>query len=521
MFMHENDLTKQEIKDRASRGALSIFTRHAVVRGLAFLGTLVLARLVSPESFGLFAICQFTLTLASALCIGGIGSALVRRKEVVDGQDLRTALLMQQILVLTSVISVVILSPTISRAFGLGDAGVWPLRVMICVLLLLSLKSIPNIMLQRALRHDLIAVSEILEYLTYAIVAVSLAYFLDMDIWALVIAIIARQSVSVIFLYFVSHQPLAIGLSRDRVNSILKVAIPLQASILMDLSIRSVVPIFIGQQLGVAAVGIAAMSVTILDSLLLQPLTLLASVQFRVLAQAQDNLARVRQILGQCYFMGAALFLPALIFVAIIGPTALPVLLSQKWAATGELIQWLALAVAIQLISSPIAQAVKAVGLLRIAFIGSAVNFVLQATIVLTLSEKLGLSAFALAVAVGEGTATIIRLSHVHSVAHGASLLSIVPPLISALVAGTAWLVWYHFIPLSVLGLVGGMIFGGTLYALILVFLAGTEVSKYVTWAADATLLRHRTLHANTIYVAQRLKDLDLVHRLRSTPKDS
>lgn len=519
--MHEDDLTKQEIKDRASRGALSIFTRHAIVRGLAFLGTLVLARLISPQSFGLFAICQFTLTFASALCIGGIVSALVRRKESVDAQDLRTALLLQQTLVLTFIVAVVFLSPKISQTFDIGEAGIWPMRAMICALLLLSLKSIPNIVLQRALRHDLIAVSEILEYLTYAIVAVSLAYFFSMDIWALVIAVIARQLVSVIFLYAVSHQPVAMSLNRDRVKSILSVALPLQATILMDLSVRSVVPIFIGQQLGVAAVGIAAMAVTILDSLLLQPLTMLASVQFRILAQAQDNLARVRQILGQCYFMGTALFLPALIFVAIIGPTALPILLSQKWAATGHLIQWLALAVAIQLISSPIAQAVKAVGQLRIAFIGSAINFALQATIVLTLSDKLGLNVFALAVAVGEGSATIIRLMHVRSILHDTSLRAIIAPVISALAAGLAWSVWYHFIPLSLPSLIGGLAFGGAIYATILVLLAGTLVSKYVTWAADATLLGHRTLHNSTIYVARRLKDLDLVHRFKPTSGDS
>lgn len=508
---HESDLTAVEVRNRAARGAVSVIGRHAVVRLMAFVGTLVLARLIAPESFGLFVTAQFTVSVLQALAIGGITSALVRRREAIDPADYRVALTIQQCLTVIVVAGLFAVSPWLAAHYALPDGRIWIFQAMALTLFPLSLRSIPVAMMQRGLRHDLVTLCEVTEYLVYLIVSVGLA-LLGWGVWALVVATMARNTVGAIVVHALAKARPRFGFGLKRASALLKFALPLQGQMLIDLAQRSVIPVVIGLLLGVGAVGIAGMANTMLEALVLQPLVMLGSVQLRLFARIQNDPAALAALLEKCFASGAMIFLPVVVLFGIAAPTLMPHLLSPKWSGVGELIFWLTPVAVIQIVSLPTWQASKALGELRAPLVGGLIGLAIQIVVVAVLAAPLGLAAYPIAATVGTLAATIVVFTRV-SRRIGANPIRAIVPIVAGLVtAGAIWgaaMLWATSAPWIAAALVGGVV----AYVAIVVAFAGAHLAALLRFVGAAA---PRRITAGLARVAGLVDRLTIVGRART-----
>ncbi|HZF25307.1 MAG TPA: oligosaccharide flippase family protein, partial [Steroidobacteraceae bacterium] len=238
----EEDLQPGEVRARAVKGIASLLTRQFLVRVTGFVGMLVLARILTPQIFGVFAICQFIVLFFEQISSLGLSAALIRKKDAVTERELRTVFTVQQIGVALSIVLILGAAPFIARHYQLPTEDVALIRVMALALLLASLKTIPTVLLERRLRHNLIAASEITEYLTYQVVAILLAY-LGLGVWALIAALIARGLIGVAILSRLSWWRPAFGIDRRALGEVVRFGIPIQAANLLSLANNAVVPV--------------------------------------------------------------------------------------------------------------------------------------------------------------------------------------------------------------------------------------------------------------------------------------
>lgn len=407
--MQEDEISDREARVRAARGTLMLLTRHAVVRGMAFVGTLFLARLIAPHTFGIFAITQFVLNLCSSASVGGVIAALVRKKERVVADEYHTAFALQQMVGVFVFVCVVIATPFIRDAYDLTSNQQYAFPAMGAAVFLLSLRSIPVAMLQRSLKHDRVAMTEVVEYLVYIGVSLGLAWA-GLGLYALVIATLVRYLASVVLLHLMVKQWPRLLLRMEYVRAILQIAVPLQVTILLDLGQRSVVPVVLGKFFGAAAVGLVSMASTILDSLIMQPITMLATIQFRLLARSQDDRERFASLLGNIYFVMGATAIPIAVALAICAPTLIPLVLPGKWHEVGHLIQWITIASLFQLVAHPTSQAFKALGDTLTPMLNSPINLLVQAAVLLLLRDRMGLDSYPIALACGGVAATLFMI---------------------------------------------------------------------------------------------------------------
>jgi len=110
-------LTHGEVRRRSSAGLFYVATSGVLNLVIAFGGSLVLARLLTPADFGTVAVGSTVVVLATALAEGGLGSGLIRRKEAPTHRELRTLLGLQ--LSVTSLIAITIAA----IVGGLGTTG--------------------------------------------------------------------------------------------------------------------------------------------------------------------------------------------------------------------------------------------------------------------------------------------------------------------------------------------------------------------------------------------------------------
>lgn len=475
---HETELTHEEAKSRAARGVVSVFGRHALVRALAFLGTLVLARLIAPESFGLFVTAQFVLSVLQALAVGGVTSAVVRRREAVEPADYRTALTLQQILAVVVVAALFVAAPWVVAAYGLPPERALVFRVMALAVFPLSLRSIPLAMLQRGLRHDLTAICEVLEYVVYLVTSIGLA-LLGWDVWALVAATLARQVVGAVVMQRMARTLPRFGWERDRVRALLRTAVPLQGQMLIDLAQRSMIPVAVGFLFGVAAVGITGMANTILEALVLQPLAMIASVQLRMFARIQDDAEAMRDLLRDCYMAATATFLPLVTLLAITAPTVMPHLLSAKWHEVGTLLPWMVGPSLIYILSMASSQAAKALGELRIALVAGLINMAIQFAVLIATAPILGLGAYPLASFAGVLVGAVLVMNRVRRRVGELPFRGSWPFVAATAAAALVCLPAFVFdasAPVMLLGVAAGV----AVYLGVTVVLAGHECARFL-----------------------------------------
>ena len=242
----ENDLSSREVKTRAVKGVTSLFARQVALRALGFAATLVLARILTPEIFGVFAITQFVVLFFEQVGGLGLAAALIRKPEAVTELELRTVFTVQQIAVVCSMAAIVACTPWVAAHYELEDGGgEWLIRAMAVGLLFASLKTVPTILLERRLRHDLISASDVGEYLVYQLFAIALA-FMGFGVWALVVAVLLRGFVGVIMLWSLSWSRPRFGIDRETLKSVLRFGVPIQLASCISLANNAVVPVIVG-----------------------------------------------------------------------------------------------------------------------------------------------------------------------------------------------------------------------------------------------------------------------------------
>src|SRR5688572_23009306 len=107
-------LTPDEIRARATRGAAVLGLRGIAIYGIGIAANLVLASLLVPRDFGLFAIGYVVVVFGTYIAEGGLGAGLIRREARASRSELQSVLGFQ--LALTTAIAAAALAA--GAAFG-------------------------------------------------------------------------------------------------------------------------------------------------------------------------------------------------------------------------------------------------------------------------------------------------------------------------------------------------------------------------------------------------------------------
>lgn len=179
------------LKDAALGGGRWVAIENLFMQGFQTITTLVLARILAPEDFGIIALILLVNGFFILLTEFGLGAALVQRQKRVD--DLYTATSFWTSLALglmTGGLAVALAGP-IANSFNTPEAAPF-LRFGAIVLPLGLATSIPASMLARELRFRTRSLVKMSGTVVYLAVTLTLAVGYDMGAWAVVIGWVSR-----------------------------------------------------------------------------------------------------------------------------------------------------------------------------------------------------------------------------------------------------------------------------------------------------------------------------------------
>ena len=249
-------VSPHSVRRRARVGVAALAVRSSAQLVLSFAAMLILAGLMKPADFGVFAIIQFAVTLLSLFGDAGFGPALIRQKTAPTQREFATVWWAQMGLAVL-VVAALLFCSTVMR-------GIWTdlppvseslLRAMSLSFLLNTLRVMPTIQLERELRFVSLAIVELLASVAYFGTAVGFAYF-TRDVSALVYAVIAQSLVACTLAYVLRPWRPTFEFDWTILRSVARYGLAYQGNLLVGFANNAVTPLLVGIVLGKVALGL-------------------------------------------------------------------------------------------------------------------------------------------------------------------------------------------------------------------------------------------------------------------------
>ena len=309
------------------------------VKAIFLIRTLVLAKLLMPDDFGLLAIALVSVEFSTRITDFGMVQALVQKKDAeASHYDVAWTLDVMRAAVVTGV--VIVAAPWIAELFS-EPRAVGLLRAVAFKPLLMSLASIGLAGQQRDLVLRPQARLRLIESLVNTVLAIGLAS--SLGVWAMVAGLLGGAVVYLLGSYLAApHRPrwrIDAGIASGLVDFGRWVLIVNILGMTAGLFLR----IAISRQLGTAALGIYFLASKLAFLLSDTVSDLLGSVTFPLYSRLQEELHSIRTALQGILLSSYMILAPASILLIAVAPTLTEVVLGEKWAGTGPLIRVLTL----------------------------------------------------------------------------------------------------------------------------------------------------------------------------------
>lgn len=363
--------TPSVVRERAAKGAVALIARQVLTQGLNMLGAILLARLLSPGQFGIYAIITFVLGFLITFGDVGLGASLIRQSAEPTTDEYRAIFTVQQALVVVVVAVVWAVAPSIARAYHLADGDAWLFRFVALSLLATSFQVVPSLRLERHLAFDRLAVIEVAQAVIYNALAVGLAWR-GVGAMSFALALLARACVGMILANVVS--PWRIGWRWDWpwVRAHLRFGLPYQASSFVSLAKDSITPVLVGLLLGATQVGylnwagmVAAYPVI--------GLMVLQRIYLPAFARMQEHPAELSGFVEQVLRVTNAIVAPLAILTLVLIQPLTALIFGEKWLVALPYFVLLWAANLFVASTTPLMGMINALGHPRVVFLFTAV----------------------------------------------------------------------------------------------------------------------------------------------------
>ncbi|MBI4302315.1 MAG: lipopolysaccharide biosynthesis protein [Chloroflexi bacterium] len=394
------------LRQRATRSAFWILAARAADQLFNMVRILVLARLLSPNDFGLMGIALLTLSALDAFSQTGFNTALIQKKgEVKDYLDTAFTLLFLRGAVLFALLFIA--APYLAAFFDAPQATTI-IRVIGLSLFAQGLTNIGIIYFQKELEFNKQFAYQASGTLAVMIVGIGAAVTLR-SVWALVLGQLAANLVRLVASYILHpyrpHLRLATGKAKELYNFGKWVFFESVLGYLHNQGDQALV----GKILGVASLGFYQLALRI-SLLLVEIDNVAATVAFPLFARMQDDTGRLRETYLRALQLAAFVSFPLTGFLIAMAPDLTQVVLGAKWLPIVLPMQILTLSAVPKGIGFLADSAFWAVGKPHIRTGLSAVYLLVLVAVMYPLTLAVGLTGTALSVLLASSVTTLVAL---------------------------------------------------------------------------------------------------------------
>ena len=350
---------------RVVKGAGWVFAGKIVGRGMQLVKLVVLARLLSPEDFGLFGIVLLAIAALQSFTQTGFSTALIQRKDNTEDY-LDTAWTVQVIrgLVLAGILFAV--APVVGWFFE-EPRCVPLLRVMCASVAIGGFVNIGIIYFRKELEFHKQFIYDLGTAIVSLAVGVVLAYRLR-SVWALIWAGMAGAATRCILSYVIHPYRPRVRTQYSEAAELFRFGRWVLGSSVVIFLAGNLDHAFLGKMLGVGALGLYQMAYRLSNTPATEVTHLTNAVMIPAYAKVQDEGERLGRGFLQVFELVTSVALPLTVFIVVAAPEIVLGLLGKKWEAAVTPLQVLAVAGCLNAIEATSGPVFMGVGQPRLDF---------------------------------------------------------------------------------------------------------------------------------------------------------
>jgi len=333
-------MNKQSLSEKTIKGGIWVFSLRVIDRIFQLIRTIILARILSPTDFGLFAIALLVLSILESISQSGFEEALIQKKGNIR-QYLNTTWTINVIIGVVIAIIVFFSSDSIASFFNTQVAGNI-IRVISLAILLQSFTNVSVLYFKKQLRFYKYFQYNFLGTIADVAVAISLAYILK-SAWALIFGLIAGNLVRFIMSFVIESYRPKFQIDISKAKELFKFSKWILGSSILVFLIGHGDDIFVGKLLGVTMLGFYQMAYNISNLPATEITQSIVNVAFPAYSKIQDDILRLKKAYLKTLKFIAFLTIPLTCGIIALAPEFVSYILGDKWAPIIPAIQVLAI----------------------------------------------------------------------------------------------------------------------------------------------------------------------------------
>ena len=302
----------------------------------AFIVFVVLARLLSPAEFGIFAIAQSVAEIGRAIAIGGVVQNIPRAKKLTPALA-DTVFWSNLLSSLALAFAVLLLAPPVMDRLQLSHAT-GPVQGLGFVLPIAALGATHLSLRLREFGHKSLALRSIVGGTLGGAAGVAAAVG-GWGIWALVVQRLVTEAANTVMSWQAYPWVPGRNFSMAQLRAIWSFGFNIALHQILSLLPRRAMDVILGSMIGAAAVGLnrtARRTAELIQSGTVSPFNFVA---LQTLSRLQSDSTELIKAYRWMVSKSAMLSCPAMVGLGVLAPEAMPVIFGEKWEISGQLVQ--------------------------------------------------------------------------------------------------------------------------------------------------------------------------------------
>lgn len=357
--MTDTDRSGGSLARSTTSGSMWNGGTYALSKSLVLVSTVVLARLLVPDDFGLVGIGLLVIGYLEIVNDFGVSAAVIQRRD----DPLRTAeVAFWTNMILGTVLTIAGLAtaPLIADFFQ-DERATAIVQVLSLTLFVSSVGAIHEARLRRELDFRRRAAPELAKGLVKGAVAIGFAAQ-GAGAWSLVWAQMASAAVgSAMYWRALPWRPRLVW-DRHIARSLVGFGSQITLVGLLGTLLRNVDYILVGRWLGTRALGLYTLAFRLPQLVVEGVATIVGQVVFPAFSRLQDDPARMRAALARVLTMTSLLIAPLGVGIALVADPFVRVFYGERWAPAISTMQLLAVYMVVQSASRNVGDLYKAIG---------------------------------------------------------------------------------------------------------------------------------------------------------------
>ena len=328
------------LKKQAIKGTIWAYIQQFSTQIFTFIITIILARLISPEEFGLIGMITIFIALGTAFFDGGLINSLIVN-DAIDEQDYSTVFFFNIFIAITIFFVLFFTSPYIA-AFYDKPILTSLIRVYSLVFIFNSLGTIQNVILTKEMNFKKITFINLPALIISSILSIIMAYK-GFGVWSLVFSYVLNSFFSSLFLWIiVKWKPMFIfNLVAFKIH--FNFGYKLMLSNVLDIVYRNSYNVIIGKYFSAFQVGLY----TNANSLIMLPIGNISGAINRValpmFSVIKDDNKKLKEAYKRIIELVFFIVLPIMMLIFVLAEEIILFFFTEKWLNMTEILRILSL----------------------------------------------------------------------------------------------------------------------------------------------------------------------------------